>query len=435
MSKEKSTLIVEIKREGKRLNAYNVLTGELVPEKDEHIHWATRKDANAKDMYLALYPSPTKPGKTFWRRISKNVTINDYLEETNVTKPVAPTEPEVNTDYAKGIHSVKSKVKNAMKLKPVDLFMGELQWKFLTRSYYRGRNILLLGFTGCGKTKSAYSLANAVKKEVGKDFFVFNMGATQDPRATLIGNTHYNTKDGTFFSQSKFVRAIQIENAVILLDELSRINPEGANILMTVLDYNQRFLSLDEDEGSPMIKVAKGVTFVATANVGSEFTATRTLDRALYDRFTAQLEVPILDLKNETNLLRQYFPTLRKDVTEAVADVACYTRDNVKSDDPTLTTIISTRTDVEIASMLVDGLKFSETMEVAVLPLFDKEGGADSERTFIKQKVQQYSHLDKIKDYEVEDAPEPEEVEEPEEKVDNFDFEDEDELFDINDSF
>ena len=55
---------------------------------------------------------------------------------------------------------------------------------------------------------------------------------------------------------------------------------------MTVLDYGQRYLRLDEADGQATVKVADGVTFVATANIGNEYTATRQLDKALHDRFT-----------------------------------------------------------------------------------------------------------------------------------------------------
>ena len=429
---EKANLIVEIKRDGKSLNAYEVLTKRQVPDSEAHIHWSTRNTAEKEDKLLAQFPSKTKPNSYFWRKISIT-EIPDYYKETNA---VAKKKEAEATGEVIPTNEIRPQVKDAIKLKPMDLFMDAIHWKFLVHSYLRAKNILLLGFTGCGKTKSAYALADAFKKVLDQDLFVFNMGATQDPRATLIGNTHYSSEDGTFFSKSRFVRAIQTENAVVVLDELSRINPEGANILMTVLDYNQRFLALDEDENAPVIHVAKGVTFVATANVGSEFTATRTLDRALYDRFTAQLEVPLLDMSNESALLRQYNPTLRHDIVEGIADVACYTRDDLKSDDPGLTTIISTRTDVAVAEMLLDGFKFTEAMEVAVLPLFDKEGGADSERTKVMQKVQQYSHLDDIEDPEKEDEPEPEvEAEDynyDPSNDDDSESADDDELFDLN---
>ena len=426
---EQTNLIVEIRREGKRLNAYEINTGRLVPEAEAHIHYVTRKDAAEKEVLLAQFPSKgadTK-GKSFWRRIEKDA-VPDYYKDLNVAKNSPSTE-----------NGVRDKVRDAMKLKPRDLFLAELQWKFLVRSYYRGRNILLRGYTGCGKTFSAYCLAEAMEKEIGVNAFVINMGATQDPRATLIGNTHYDTKKGTFFSDSEFVKAIQVPHAIVILDELSRANPEATNILMSPLDYKQRYLRLDEADDAPTIKVAEGVTFVATANVGAEFTATRTMDRALYDRFTAQLEIPILDFRTETKLLKQYNPTLRKDIAEAIADVACYTRDNIHSDDPTVTTMISTRTNVELATMILDGFTFTEAMQVGVYPYFDEEGGTESERTFVKQKIQQYSHLDEIADPEKED-PKPEPVPEPEvdtsAKEDKaFNFEEDDELFDINDTF
>jgi ATP-dependent Lon protease len=71
-------------------------------------------------------------------------------------------------------------------LKPKGLFMDELKWKYLLRSAVRGKNIMMCGPTGCGKTLAAQSLV----KSLNRPDFYFNLGATQDPRATLIGNTH-----------------------------------------------------------------------------------------------------------------------------------------------------------------------------------------------------------------------------------------------------
>ncbi len=62
---------------------------------------------------------------------------------------------------------------------------------------------------------------------------------------------------------------------------------------MTVLDEGQRYLRLDEDINAPTIYVAPGVSFIATANIGTEYTSTRVLDRALMDRFEI-IEVDIL---------------------------------------------------------------------------------------------------------------------------------------------
>ena len=157
---------------------------------------------------------------------------------------------------------------------------------------------MMTGPAGCGKTLAAKSLINGLDRPN----FYFNLGATQDPRATLIGNVHFDKNKGTFFSESLFVKAIQTPNAVILLDELTRAHPDAWNILMTVLDYGQRYLRLDEQDGQSTIKVAEGVCFVATANIGNEYTATRQLDKALMDRFTV-IEMDTLTDEEEAGLL------------------------------------------------------------------------------------------------------------------------------------
>ena len=205
--------------------------------------------------------------------------------------PEAPTEVEIPDGHAE----IMDFISNSYDLKPKGLIMKELKWKYLIRSAVRGKNIMMTGQAGCGKTLAAKSLVNALDRP---DFY-FNLGATQDPRSTLIGNVHFDKQKGTFFSESLFVKAIQTENAVILLDELTRAHPDAWNILMPVLDYGQRYLRLDEADGQTTINVADGVTFIATANIGNEYTATRQLDKALMDRFT----VIEMDLLNKDCLL------------------------------------------------------------------------------------------------------------------------------------
>ena len=286
----------------------------------------------------------------------------------------------------KELDPVLELIKNSASIKPNDLEMTDVKWKYLVRSAVRGKNIMMVGPAGCGKTQAAKALPVAT----GHPFFYFNLGATQDPRATLIGNTHF--KDGqTVFDSSAFVKAIQTENAVILLDELSRAHPEAWNILMTVLDEGQRYLRLDEDVNAPLIKVANGVSFIATANIGTEYTSTRVLDRALMDRFEI-IEVDILSLEQEEILLtKRYGNVLSEKQIHAVADIAAVTRKEWRSESGKLTTMISTRMTVRLCELLADGFTLIEATEVAVLPFFDASGGADSERTFVKQIIQKYA--------------------------------------------
>ena len=274
-------------------------------------------------------------------------------------------------------------------LKPNGLFIEELKWKYLLRSAVRGKNILMTGPTGCGKTLAAQSLVKSLKRP---DFY-FNLGATQDARATLIGNTHFNKENGTFFSESAFVKAIKTPNAIILLDELSRAHPEAANILMTVLDAGQRYLRLDEAEGSPIIKVASGVTFIATANVGGEYTATRVMDRALMDRFV-QIEMDLLDKEGELALLKFKFPEADEYSLNALAEIADTTRQLIKTDASKISTIVSTRVNVEAAGLIYDGFTLFEAANIAILPYFSNDGGLDSERVFMTQLLQKYIKSD-----------------------------------------
>jgi len=265
------------------------------------------------------------------------------------------------------------------------LVMKELKWKYLIRSAVRGKNIMMIGSTGCGKTLAAKALVNALDRP---DFY-FNMGATQDPRATLVGNVHFDKKKGTFLSESLFVRAIQTKNAVILLDELSRAHPEAWNILMTVLDEGQRYLRLDEKDGQDTIKVAEGVTFIATANIGNEYTSTREMDKALLNRFT-RVEMDLLTEEEEHGLLTYMFPHVDSKLLESVAKIVSQTRIESSNETGKISSGISTRASVEMAGLLFDGFGLEEAAEVLVFPEYSNDGGMESERTFVKQIVQKY---------------------------------------------
>ena len=312
-----------------------------------------------------------KAGKTYWKRWDGEIS-NPTVHSSTVDVP---------TDHEEVLNFIHS----SYSLKPAGLMMSELKWKYLIRSAVRGKNIMMTGPAGCGKTMAAKSVVNSLDRP---DFY-FNLGATQDPRATLIGNTHFDTKKGTFFSKSLFVEAIQTPDAVILLDELSRAHPDAWNILMTVLDYGQRYLRLDEADNSDTIKVADGVTFVATANIGNEYTSTRVMDKALMDRFTI-VEMDVLTEDDENSLLNYMFPNVDSVLLGNVAKIATLTRTESNSETARITSGISTRTTVELCGLLYDGFSLEEAAEVSIYPQYDNTGGVDSERTFVKQIVQKF---------------------------------------------
>ena len=310
--------------------------------------------------------------------------LTEMSEFENLVAPLK-SNAEVNVEKMDSHKEITDFIHNeSVKLKPEGLVISDLKWKYLIRSAVRAKNIMMTGPAGCGKTMAAKALTKGLKRP---DFY-FNLGATQDARATLIGNTHFDSKKGTFFSDSAFVKAIKTPNAVILLDELSRAHPDAWNILMTVLDLGQRYLRLDEAEGSPVVNVAEGVTFIATANIGGEYTSTRVLDRAILDRFTT-IEMDVLNDEQELNLLKYMYPAVNEEDLKAVAEIAHHTRE-VSRGDGKLSTGISTRASVETAGLLYDGFSLFEAAEISMFPFFSNDGGADSERTYVKQLVQKY---------------------------------------------
>ena len=374
MKKERFPMIAEVKmapgKGGKMVvKAFDSVSGEEV----KGIVYVTLQGAYKAGMNLAKMSEDSS-----FTRVETTMTVDVLDRIISGAEVNVPKEAVVENE-------VMSFLKTCVEKRPETLYIEDLNWKFMCRTALRGGNMLMTGPTGCGKSQTAI----AVAKALGRELFYVNLGATQDPRGTLIGNTHFSKDAGTFFNESAFVKAIKTPNTVILLDEVSRAHPEAWNILMTVLDPGQRYLRLDEAVGSPEVKVAEGVSFVGTANLGAEYTAVRVMDRALLDRFTIA-EIPYLTQTQETSLLQKVYPGI--DVTHAsnLAEIASLTRLELKSDAPQINTMISTRSVIEMAGLMVDGFSLAEVAQVGIYPLYSEEGGLQSERTFVRQIVQKF---------------------------------------------
>ena len=396
LMKRDCEIVVEVRKEKSRWNAYDT-NGERIPT---WVSTGQRQKAFKKKM--ALRRLFYKDGRPYWRLVpmsefqsakfltsnfKSDVVIENLANATPTSAVSNASVTDVNGEY----HPLVSQkdvidfIRKAYALKPKKVIVSELKWRHLIRTIVRGKNTMITGMQGCGKTLVARTAAMVV----GRPYFIFNLGETQDPKSYLLGNTHFNKETGTVFYPSRFIRAIQTKGAIIHLDELSRCHPDGWNILMSVLDYTQRYVILDESRENAVIQVAEGVTFIATANIGTEFTATRVMDRALTDRFTF-VEMDILTKEQETELLTLLYPSLDLTLLASLADIAHTTREEIKGASPKVTTAISTRLSVETAALLYDGFSLPEAAELALYPFFSEDGGMDSERTFVRQLVQRY---------------------------------------------
>lgn len=372
---------LRIEKQNDLYRAFDTVTGEecteprqimmqLAYENDEILYLAgskwRRKAASSTQVMQMRTIGTTKRGK-------KAAEVDASKQEIGVFAP-----EEVTDEAIKFIHE-------SPKYRPDDIIVSDLKWKFLVRSVVRGKNIMITGPAGAGKTQTAIAAAKALNRPL----FRFNLGASQDPKSFLIGNTHFEKDKGTIFADSAFIKAIETENAVILMDELSRAHPDAWNILMTVLDPKQRYVRIDDDPNTPVINVAENVSFIATANIGNEYTATRVMDRALMDRFVV-VEMEVLDKQGETKLLSQLFPKVPAMVLNFVTDITKSTRDEMKTQSPRISTPLSTRMAIELTELLADGFSLAEAAEVTIYPQYSADGGAESERVFIKQLVQKY---------------------------------------------
>jgi MoxR-like ATPase len=316
------------------------------------------------------------------QRVEKTINSNDFL---GIYQRGSRNGFKYIQDLPNYIKVVKPEEKTKMDIpeKPSDFIISDLKWKYLMRCLNKGKNIMFVGPAGTGKTQVVFKAADILDRQV----FYFNHGSTQDPRSVLIGNTFF--KEGTYFEESMFVKALKTPNAIILMDELSRANPEAWNILMPVLDVNIRQLRLEESEVSPTVEVAEGVSFVATANVGFEYTSARSLDRALADRFSV-LEMDILDKESEIKLLAMKHPNIDPEFCEMICDLSDKIKKEATKDSPRVTNILSTRILLEMAEMGVDGFTLGEIAELILYPQYSDDGGIESERTYIRQIIQKY---------------------------------------------
>ena len=140
-----NNVVVKIEMSGNRYNAFDFDGNKYTSE----IGTGTRKSAFEKGM--ALERRINKSGNPYWWKVPMDKFEVTAVPEFDVSSV------EVPTDHAEVLNFIHS----SYKLKPRGLVMKELKWKYLVRGAVRGKNILMTGPAGCGKTMAAKSLVNA----------------------------------------------------------------------------------------------------------------------------------------------------------------------------------------------------------------------------------------------------------------------------------
>lgn len=257
----------------------------------------------------------------------------------------------------------KNKSFDAPTIEDNGFYVDSDNWYLLLRNITNQVNTMMIGPTGTGKTE----LVLLACKKLGIPCHVYDMGSMYDPVAGLLG-VHRLKKGGeSVFDYAKFTKDIS-EPGVVLLDELSRAPVTTNNILFPCLD-SRRTLPVEIAGGDDLrsIKVNDECCFIATANVGAEYTGTMSMDRALVGRFFP-LELDYMPCEMEEKVL-----TKRCLIDERSAKNIVEVANNIRSQyrKQELSCSLSTRETLMAADLVSDGWTPLRAMELVFLPLFE----------------------------------------------------------------
>lgn len=147
-----------------------------------------------------------------------------------------------------------------------------------------GKNVMLIGHKGTGKTSFAYSLANAWGCAICK----VDCGTLQTPNALFgseaaeKGQTVWRPSDFWKFCQTAI--STPSELFLLLADEINRINAKTAEAFHGLFDFTRQ-VAFTTTEGTKVFKLPPNVMTIATRNMGAQYTGTHSMDAALVDRF------------------------------------------------------------------------------------------------------------------------------------------------------
>ena len=257
------------------------------------------------------------------------------------------------------------------------LSISDDNWRLLLRNILTGTNTMMIGPTGTGKTE----LVMLACRKLGIECNVYNMGTIFDPISELLG-VHRLVGGSSTFDYAKFAKDVQ-KPGVILLDELSRAPVTTNNVLFPCLD-SRRVLPVDMAGGDDLrvIPLHPKCVFVATANVGSEYTGTMSMDRALVGRFFP-LELGYMESEEEKKVLVKRHGISESDARNIVTVAATVRSKHAATE---LSSSLSTRETLMAARLISDGWSAQKAMELTFLPLFEGTK-VEGERAVVMQII------------------------------------------------
>jgi MoxR-like ATPase len=263
-----------------------------------------------------------------------------------------------------------------------DCFMvQDAVYKLLSRNVKKGVNTMLLGPTGVGKTELVANIA----RETDMPLTIFDMGTMTDPIMSLVGTHAIEVKDGittSTFKRSRFSQVIQ-QPGIVLLDEISRASAAANNLLFPCLDF-RRTLAMEYDfTDSTPVEIHPECVFISTANLGSQYTGTHKLDRALVDRFMT-IEIDPLGTDSISKIVKHNYPSIKAPQRKKI--VECYDAINVAHDEYKISFNLSLRHLKIICGMVVDGFTIYDAFYMVCKGIGNRDGVKAIETILITTK-------------------------------------------------
>lgn len=235
-------------------------------------------------------------------------------------------------------------------------------WFLLVRNILKKANTMLSGPSGAGKTE----LVMLAARKLGLPCHVYDMGSMLDPVSSLLG-VHRLVAGGSEFDYSKFVEDVQ-KPGIVLLDELSRAPLSCHNILFPCLD-SRRMLPVEIAGADDIraVEVHPDCVFIATANIGAEYTGTQILDRALTGRFFP-LELGYMGEEQERDVLSKRCGIAAEDAQQVISVARTLRSLHSKGE---ISATVSTRETLAAGRMVSDGWTVLQSLERSFLPLYE----------------------------------------------------------------
>lgn len=202
---------------------------------------------------------------------------------------------------------------------------GIKDWDYYDKALAEGRNVLIEGGAGSGKTISVQAYASA------RGMRYFNVSNSNGIEPSQLFGGWVVREDGAGYKwQDGAVTQLVRHGGVLLLNEVNFLPARVSTVLFSLLDYRREIQLLEH--GGEVIKAHKDLLIVADMNAG--YKGTQELNAAFNDRFGIKLEFPY-DKSIESRLISN----------NALLGLADKLRDQYDTDE--ISTPISTRSLVD----------------------------------------------------------------------------------------